>query len=83
MSESAFGEDEVRERQTTTREFVITGGSKVPYEWDDEETILASELSKAMSDRELYLASMKKRQEEYQAGQSAGSASTAASDYDF
>lgn len=83
VSESAFGEDEVRERQTTTREFVITGGSKVPYEWDDEETILASELSKAMSDRELYLASMKKRQEEYQAGQSAGSASAAASDYDF
>lgn len=86
VTESAFGEDEVRERQTTTREFVITGCSKEPYMWDDEDTITASELSQAMSDRELYLASMKKRQEEYQASKGAGSAaavSTETSGYNF
>ena len=54
--------------------------------WDDEDTITASELSQAMSDRELYLASMKKRQEEYQASKGAGSAaavSTETSGYNF
>lgn len=87
VTESAFGEDEVRERQTTTREFVITGASKSPYAWDDEDTILASEMSQAMSDRELYLASIKKRQEEYQASRNGSSAAavntTSTSGYDF
>jgi hypothetical protein len=36
-------------------------------EWDDESTILASELTKALSDREVNLAAMKARQEEYRA----------------
>jgi len=85
VTESAFGEDEVRERNSTTREFVITGCSKEPYEWDDESTITAAELSQAMSDRELYLASMKKRQEEYQASKAGASASAASGDdtYNF
>jgi hypothetical protein len=86
VTESAFGEDEVRERQTTTREFVITGASKNPYVWDDEDYITAAELSQAMSDRELYLASIKKRQEEYQASKGSGSAaavSTETSGYNF
>jgi len=80
VTESAFGEDEVRERQTTTREYVISGASKSPYEWDDEETITAAEMSQAMSDRELYLASMKKRQEEWQANKGSGSASAVSSE---
>lgn len=86
VTESAFGEDEVRERQTTTREFVITGASKNPYVWDDEDYITAAELSQAMSDRELALASMKKRQEEYQASKGSGSAaavSTETAGYNF
>lgn len=86
VTESAFGEDEVRERQTTTREFVITGASKNPYVWDDEDSMTAAELSQAMSDRELYLASIKKRQEEYQASKGSGSAaavSTETSGYNF
>jgi hypothetical protein len=86
ITESAFGEDEVRERQTTTREFVITGASKNPYVWDDEDYITAAELSQAMSDRELYLASLKKRQEEFQASKGASSASavsTETSGYNF
>ena len=86
VTESAFGEDEVRERQTTTREFVITGASKVPYVWDDEDYITAAEMSQAMSDRELYLASIKKRQEEYQASKastSAAAVSNETSGYNF
>ncbi len=86
VTESAFGEDEVRERQTTTREFVITGCSKNPYIWDDEDYITAAEMSQAMSDRELYLAPVKKRQEEYQAskgGSSAAAVSTETAGYNF
>lgn len=86
VTESAFGEDEVRERQTTTREFVITGASKTPYIWDDEDYITAAEFSQAISDRELYLASIKKRQEEYQASKAGGSAaavSTETTGYNF
>ena len=88
ITESAFGEDEVRERESSTREFVITGCSKEPYEFDDESTITAAELSQAMSDRELMLATMKKNQEEYQASRNGASASAAApaataGDYNF
>lgn len=79
VTESAFGEDEVKITERTTREFVCNGASKVPYEWDDESTITAAELAQAMSDRELALATIKKRQEEYQASKQAGSASAAPS----
>jgi hypothetical protein len=80
VTESAFGEDEVRERQSTTREFVISGCSKDPYAWDDDSTITASELSQLMSDRELYLATMKKNQEEYRKNSGTGSAAAASTD---
>ena len=80
VTESAFGENEVRERQSTTREFVITGCSKDPYVFDDESTITAAELSQLMSDRELYLATMKKNQEEYRKNSGAGSAAAVSND---
>ena len=67
--ESAFGEANVREVNTSRRDFVITGASTEPYEWDDESTITAAELTKAMTDRQTYLAAMKKRQDDYKASQ--------------
>lgn len=87
--ESAFGEASVRIRETTNRDFVITGTSKVPYIWDDESTITAMEMKKALQDREIYLASVKKRQEDYQNSKNNGAAAktamanTAASGYNF
>ena len=65
--ESAFGEDSVREVQSTRKDFVITGAAKEPYEWDSEDTILASELTTAIANRETYLATMKQRRDEYKA----------------
>lgn len=65
--ESAFGEDSVREVQSTRKDFVITGAAKEPYEWDCEDTILASELTTAIANRETYLATMKQRRDEYKA----------------
>ena len=67
ITESAFGEDEVREVKNTRRDFVITGAAKEPYLWDDESTITAVELNEAIQKREVDLAAMKKRQDEYKA----------------
>jgi len=86
-TESAFGEDEVKIRETSTKDMTIIGCLKEPYIFDDEDTITAVELQQAMSDRELYLASMKQRQAEYQAskgtGKSAATVSAATTGYDF
>ena len=72
--ESAFGDNLIREVKSTRKDFVITGASKEPYAWDDEETITTEELAKAMQDRELYLATLKKNAEEYRAKQNAPAA---------
>ena len=65
--ESAFGDDNVREVQSTRKDFVITGGAKETYVWDDESSITAKELTEAMAARETYLATLKQRQDEYKA----------------
>lgn len=78
--ESAFGDDSVREVQSTHKDFVITGGAKEPYVWDDESSITAKELTEAMAARETYLATLKQRQDEYKASkQNATTATTVAS----
>lgn len=71
VTESAFGEDEVREVKNTRKDFVITGASKEPYVWDDESSITAVELNEAIQKREVDLAAMKKRQDEYKASKGA------------
>ena len=72
--ESAFGEDSVREVKSSRKDFVITGASKEPYDWDSEDTITANELGEAIANRETYLATMKQRQDEYRASQGAAAA---------
>lgn len=75
-TESAFGEDEVREIKNTRKDFVITGAAKEPYLWDDESSITAVELNEAIQKREVDLAAMKKRQDEYKASKASGASST-------
>lgn len=73
--ESAFGEPSVKEYTRTVREWVITGTSKPDsvYEIGDAENgITAEEIKKALADREVYLADVKKRADEYQASRNAG-----------
>ena len=83
--ESAFGEDSVREVQSTRKDFVITGAAKEPYEWDSEDTILASELTTAIANRETYLATMKQRRDEYKAskGQATPAAVSSKTEFNF
>lgn len=66
-TESAFGDDEIREVKSTRRDFVITGAAKETYTWDDESSITVAELNEAIQKREVDLAAMKKRQDEYKA----------------
>ena len=74
VEESAWGETLVKETPSTRREWVITGSNPEPYLWDDESTITAVELTKAMADRETYLATIKQRRDEYKATQAVQSA---------
>ena len=75
VTKSAFGEDMVREVQSNRKDWVITGANPEPYEFDTEKTITAEEVKKARADREIYLAEVKQRYQEYQA--SKGVAATA------
>lgn len=77
VTESAFGPDDVREVSSTRKDFVITGASREPGVWDDESWITAAEFNKAMNDREIYLATIKKRADEYKANRAKASQASA------
>ena len=70
--ESAFGEAAVKKYERKTKEWVITGTAKVPYEFGDEEILTGEKLTKAMQAREVMLDDIKKRSEEYKAQKAAG-----------
>lgn len=65
--ETAFSGTEVRETTSTRKEFVIRSAQPMLYLWDDESTITVDEIKKAMADREIYLADIKRRNDEYKA----------------
>ena len=76
-TESAFGEATVDTVIRRKREYVITGANPVPYEFDTDDTITAAELQKALQDREIHLAEVKKSSEEWKASKG-GNATPAA-----
>lgn len=68
--ESAFGEPSVREVKNTRRDFVITGAAPETYIWEDEDAgMTTAELKEALANREVYLAGIKQRRDEYRASQ--------------
>ena len=69
--ESAFGDASVREVKSSRKDWVITGAKAEPYDWDDESTLTAAEVNEAIKARELTLAAMKARQDEYKASKGA------------
>lgn len=75
VSESAFGEDAVKEVPKSRKDFVITGAARDPYIWDDEAYITAAELKELIANRETTLATLKQRQAEYKAAKAAATAS--------
>ena len=83
VTESAFGEDEIREVKNTRKDFVITGASKEPYAWDEEGVLTAAEVAEAAAARETYLATIKQRQDEYKASKNNAAAAPAKSGFNF
>ena len=75
--ESAFGTASVRTVDRTTREWCVDWARPVEYEFGAEDTLTAEEVKKAMEDREVYLANIKKRRDDYMASRSGSSAPTA------
>lgn len=76
--ESAFGEPAVRTYNRTEREWAVTGAPKTPYDFGDDKILTADEVKKAMQDREVMLADVKKRNDEYKAQKAAGNTAIAA-----
>ena len=79
--ESAFGEPSVKEYTKTIREWLVTGTSKPEAVYpigDAEAGITEDDIKKAMADREVYLAGVKKRQDDYNASKNAATASAPA-----
>ena len=83
VEESAFGDPIVKEYASTRKDWVVTWAASEPYAWDDESTITAAELTKAMSDRETYLATVKQRQDEYKASKNQPAAAPANQGFNF
>lgn len=85
--ESAFGEAIVKNTKSSYKDFVINWAQQDLYDWDSEDTILASELAEAISNREIHKAELKKRQDEYKAskdnGANAINMTVAKSEYNF
>jgi len=74
--ESAFGEAAIRTYKNTNKEWIITGTAKVPYDFGDENILTVDELKKAAQNREIYLADVKKRADEYKANKAANTTPT-------
>ena len=83
-TESAFDEDHVSIRETSRRDFVVSGALREPYIWDDEEYLTGAEMSEKAAARETMLAEMRQRQAEYQANRNkTTTTASAAGDYNF
>ena len=74
---NGWGESFAQEVTSTQREFVITG-VKEPYEWDTEETITGLEYKEMKQAREVAVAEIKQRQDEYNASRAQTQAPAAA-----
>lgn len=64
--ESSFGEPAVKTYTKKIKDWIITGASKDPYDFGSEDFLTKEELKKVMQDREVHLADVRKRSEEYQ-----------------
>lgn len=86
VEKGAFG-DSVKTVKSSNKDWVINWAKVEPYEWDDESTLTAVEVNEAVKNREVMLATMKQRNEEYKASKaqpkSAISTTAAGTDFNF
>jgi len=76
--ESAFGTASVRTVTRTVKEWVINWARPTEYDFGAEDVLTTEELKKAMQDREVYLADVKKRHDDYIASREAAPANDTA-----
>lgn len=85
--ENAFGEPLVRPVKSSRRDWIITGADPEPYDWNDESTLTAAEVNEAIKARDIMLATLKSRSDEYRASKSnaapAAKVTVAAGDFNF
>lgn len=77
VEESAFGEAAVTSYERKIKEWVITGVAKEAYDYGDENILTAAEITKAMQDREVHLADVKRQNDEYKASKATAPAPAA------
>lgn len=65
--EGAFGEDSVREVKSSRKDYVVTWAAKDAYDFSDDGDLSPADLKTAMENRNVYLADVKKRYEDYKA----------------
>lgn len=65
--ESAWGETSIKTVKTTNKDYVVTWSAPEPYELDDSATITFQEVQEALQNREIYLADVKRRYDDYKA----------------
>lgn len=80
---SAWGDTSIRTVKNSRKDFVITWAASDPYIWDDDSSITAAEMAKLLSEREVYLATMRTRNEEYKASKKQPAAAPAAAGFNF
>lgn len=76
--ESAFGEAAVKTTKRTSKEWTVTGTLQEAYEFGEENVLTADEVNKASQDRQVYLAELKKRRDEYNESKKTAAATGAA-----
>lgn len=69
VEESAFGPDIVTSYDKKTKEWLLVKVPKVPYDYGDENVLTKEDVNKAIEDRELYLAGVRKNNEDWKARQ--------------
>ena len=69
--ESAFGEAAVQTYERKSREYVITGTAKVPYDFGDEKVLTEEDVTAMSQARQIMLAEIEKRANENKANQAA------------
>lgn len=75
--ESAFGQAIVNTVESKHKEWIVAGTLKTPYDFGDEKILDAESLKTAMQNREVALAELKKRSDEYKMSKAAASAPNA------
>lgn len=76
VEESAWGAPKVTYTETTAKEWLLTGLKGEGYEFGEEGILTVEELTKAMQNREVHLADVKKKAEEYATKKASGNTST-------